>query len=88
MTPHHIHSWRLRKDRFPTRSNLDARGIDLDSLRCPIGGGWFAPQMTLMAFFLGTNRRISTQRKICDLMLLSTPPHGSFGAFEMEFALT
>ncbi|GJZ86781.1 hypothetical protein Tco_0658391, partial [Tanacetum coccineum] len=24
-----IHSWRLRKDRLPTRSNLDARGIDL-----------------------------------------------------------
>ncbi|GJX35148.1 reverse transcriptase domain, reverse transcriptase zinc-binding domain protein [Tanacetum coccineum] len=36
MTPHHIHSWRLRKDRFPTRLNLDARGIDLDSLRCPV----------------------------------------------------
>ncbi|GJW01986.1 reverse transcriptase domain, reverse transcriptase zinc-binding domain protein [Tanacetum coccineum] len=31
-----IHSWRLRKDRLPTRSNLDARGIDLDSLRCPV----------------------------------------------------
>ncbi|PWA63654.1 reverse transcriptase domain, Reverse transcriptase zinc-binding domain protein [Artemisia annua] len=31
-----IHSWRLRKDRLPTRSNLDARGIDIDSLRCPV----------------------------------------------------
>nr|GEV11831.1 retrovirus-related Pol polyprotein from transposon TNT 1-94 [Tanacetum cinerariifolium] len=31
-----IHSRRLRKDRLPTRSNLDARGIDLDSLRCPV----------------------------------------------------
>ncbi|GKC53088.1 reverse transcriptase domain, reverse transcriptase zinc-binding domain protein [Tanacetum coccineum] len=29
-------SWRLCKDRLPTRSNLDARGIDLDSLRCPV----------------------------------------------------
>ncbi|PWA61100.1 hypothetical protein CTI12_AA376090 [Artemisia annua] len=26
----------LRKDRLPTRSNLDARGIDIDSLRCPV----------------------------------------------------
>nr|GEU50440.1 reverse transcriptase domain, reverse transcriptase zinc-binding domain protein [Tanacetum cinerariifolium] len=26
----------LCKDRLPTRSNLDARGIDLDSLRCPV----------------------------------------------------
>nr|GEU34211.1 RNA-directed DNA polymerase, eukaryota, reverse transcriptase zinc-binding domain protein [Tanacetum cinerariifolium] len=110
-----IHSWRLRKDRLPTRSNLDARGIDLDSLRCPVCNdgiestphlfvwctvaaeiwcmikdwwGWFAPQMTLMAFFLGTNRRNSTQRKNCASMSLSTPPHGSFGAFEIEFALT
>ncbi|PWA41584.1 reverse transcriptase zinc-binding domain-containing protein [Artemisia annua] len=33
-----IHSWRLRKDRLPTRSNLDARGIDIDSLRCPLRG--------------------------------------------------
>ncbi|PWA85898.1 reverse transcriptase domain, Reverse transcriptase zinc-binding domain protein [Artemisia annua] len=31
-----IHSWRLSKDRLPTRSNLDARGIDIDSLRCPV----------------------------------------------------
>ncbi|GJR79119.1 glycerol-3-phosphate dehydrogenase [NAD(+)] 2, chloroplastic [Tanacetum coccineum] len=83
-----IHSWRLCKDRLPTRSDLDARGIDLDSLRCPIGGGWFAPQMTLMAFFLGTNRHNSTQRKNCASMSLSTPPHGSFGAFEIVFALT
>ncbi|GKB25262.1 RNA-directed DNA polymerase, eukaryota, reverse transcriptase zinc-binding domain protein [Tanacetum coccineum] len=30
------HSWRLRKDRLPTCLNLDARGIDLDSLRCPV----------------------------------------------------
>ncbi|PWA65521.1 reverse transcriptase domain, Reverse transcriptase zinc-binding domain protein [Artemisia annua] len=31
-----IHSWRLRKDRLPTRLNLDARGIDIDSLCCPV----------------------------------------------------
>nr|GEV63504.1 reverse transcriptase domain, reverse transcriptase zinc-binding domain protein [Tanacetum cinerariifolium] len=83
-----IHSWRLCKDRLPTRSNLDDRGIDLDSLRCPIGGDWFAPQMTLMAFFLGTNQRSSMQRKNYALMSLSTPPHGSFGAFKIDFALT
>ena len=29
-------SWRLGKDRLPTRCNLDARGINLDSTRCPL----------------------------------------------------
>nr|GEU83474.1 RNA-directed DNA polymerase, eukaryota, reverse transcriptase zinc-binding domain protein [Tanacetum cinerariifolium] len=83
-----IHAWRLCKDRLPTRSNLNARVIDLDSLHCLIGGGWFAPQMILIAFFLGTNQLISTQRKKLASMLLLTPPRGSFGAFEIEFALT
>ena len=31
-----IHSWRLSNNRLPTRINLDARGIDLHSVRCPI----------------------------------------------------
>ncbi|GKA86090.1 F-box domain containing protein [Tanacetum coccineum] len=31
-----IHTWRLFLDRLPTRYNLDIRGIDLDSTRCPI----------------------------------------------------
>ena len=31
-----IHSWRLSNNRLPTRFNLDARGIDLHSVRCPI----------------------------------------------------
>ncbi|GJY72694.1 ribonuclease H-like domain-containing protein [Tanacetum coccineum] len=30
-----IHSWRVAIDRLPTRCNLDSRGIDLDSTRCP-----------------------------------------------------
>ncbi|GJS72001.1 reverse transcriptase domain, reverse transcriptase zinc-binding domain protein [Tanacetum coccineum] len=31
-----IHTWGLFLDRLPTRYNLDIRGIDLDSTRCPI----------------------------------------------------
>ena len=31
-----IHSWRLSNNRLPTRFNLDVRGIDLHSVRCPI----------------------------------------------------
>ncbi|GJS78902.1 RNA-directed DNA polymerase, eukaryota, reverse transcriptase zinc-binding domain protein [Tanacetum coccineum] len=31
-----IHSWRLGLDRLPTRCNLDARGIDIHSKRCPV----------------------------------------------------
>ncbi|PWA79595.1 RNA-directed DNA polymerase, eukaryota, Reverse transcriptase zinc-binding domain protein [Artemisia annua] len=31
-----INTWRLCLDRLPTRCNLDARGVDLDSTRCPI----------------------------------------------------
>ncbi|PWA93028.1 RNA-directed DNA polymerase, eukaryota, Reverse transcriptase zinc-binding domain protein [Artemisia annua] len=31
-----IHAWRLLLDRLPTRHNLDVRGIDLDSTRCPV----------------------------------------------------
>nr|GFC62721.1 reverse transcriptase domain, reverse transcriptase zinc-binding domain protein [Tanacetum cinerariifolium] len=31
-----IHSWRLSNNRLPTRINLDAQGIDLHSVRCPI----------------------------------------------------
>ncbi|GJY24363.1 pentatricopeptide repeat-containing protein [Tanacetum coccineum] len=31
-----IHSWRLRLDRLPTRCNLDDRGIDIHSKRCPV----------------------------------------------------
>ncbi|GJY91591.1 putative RNA-directed DNA polymerase [Tanacetum coccineum] len=31
-----INTWRLFFDRLPTRCNLDARGVDLDSTRCPI----------------------------------------------------
>ncbi|GJX76845.1 reverse transcriptase domain, reverse transcriptase zinc-binding domain protein [Tanacetum coccineum] len=34
-----IHSWSLSLDRLPTRFNLDARGADLNSLRCPICDG-------------------------------------------------
>nr|GEW47153.1 reverse transcriptase domain, reverse transcriptase zinc-binding domain protein [Tanacetum cinerariifolium] len=31
-----IHSWILGLDRLPTRCNLNARGIDIDSTRCPV----------------------------------------------------
>ena len=31
-----IFSWRLCVDRLPTRCNLDKRGLDLDSIRCPM----------------------------------------------------
>lgn len=31
-----ISSWRLRLNRLPTRVNLDKRGIDLHSTRCPV----------------------------------------------------
>ncbi|GJQ98698.1 putative RNA-directed DNA polymerase, eukaryota, reverse transcriptase zinc-binding domain protein [Tanacetum coccineum] len=31
-----IHSWRLGLDRLLTRCNLNARGIDIDSTRCPV----------------------------------------------------
>ncbi|GJY59580.1 RNA-directed DNA polymerase, eukaryota, reverse transcriptase zinc-binding domain protein [Tanacetum coccineum] len=31
-----IHVWRLLLDRLPTHHNLDVRGIDLDSTRCPM----------------------------------------------------
>ena len=31
-----ILKWRISLDRIPTRSNLDSRGIDLDSTRCPV----------------------------------------------------
>ena len=31
-----IHSWRLGLDRLPTRCNLDDRGIDIHSKRCPV----------------------------------------------------
>nr|GEV34871.1 RNA-directed DNA polymerase, eukaryota, reverse transcriptase zinc-binding domain protein [Tanacetum cinerariifolium] len=31
-----IHAWKLLLDRLPTRHNLDVRGIDLDSTRCPM----------------------------------------------------
>ncbi|GJR19341.1 putative RNA-directed DNA polymerase, eukaryota, reverse transcriptase zinc-binding domain protein [Tanacetum coccineum] len=34
-----IHTWRATMDRLPTRYNLDARGMDLDSNRCPICDG-------------------------------------------------
>nr|GFA03089.1 RNA-directed DNA polymerase, eukaryota, reverse transcriptase zinc-binding domain protein [Tanacetum cinerariifolium] len=34
-----IHSWRLRMDRLPTRYNVDLRGIDLNSMRCPLCDG-------------------------------------------------
>ncbi|GJS69973.1 zinc finger, CCHC-type containing protein [Tanacetum coccineum] len=31
-----ILTWRISLDRIPTRSNLDSRGIDLDSISCPV----------------------------------------------------
>ncbi|GKB00525.1 RNA-directed DNA polymerase, eukaryota, reverse transcriptase zinc-binding domain protein, partial [Tanacetum coccineum] len=31
-----INTWRIIHKRVPTRSNLDYRGVDLDSVRCPI----------------------------------------------------
>ena len=31
-----INTWRAMNSRLPTRKNLDHRGMDLDSLRCPI----------------------------------------------------
>ncbi|GJV50140.1 zinc finger, CCHC-type containing protein [Tanacetum coccineum] len=31
-----IYAWRLCLDRLPTRVNLDKKGIDLDSVRCPV----------------------------------------------------
>ncbi|GKC69920.1 RNA-directed DNA polymerase, eukaryota, reverse transcriptase zinc-binding domain protein, partial [Tanacetum coccineum] len=31
-----ISSWRIKNQRLPTRLNLDKRGIDLHSVRCPI----------------------------------------------------
>ncbi|GJU37903.1 RNA-directed DNA polymerase, eukaryota, reverse transcriptase zinc-binding domain protein [Tanacetum coccineum] len=31
-----VYSWRLTRDRLPTRFNLDLRGIDVDSIRFPI----------------------------------------------------
>ena len=31
-----ILTWRVSNKRLPTRSNLDSRGIDLDSTRCPL----------------------------------------------------
>ncbi|GKD92368.1 RNA-directed DNA polymerase, eukaryota, reverse transcriptase zinc-binding domain protein [Tanacetum coccineum] len=31
-----ILTWRISLDRIPTRSNLDSRGIDLDSILCPV----------------------------------------------------
>ena len=31
-----IFSWRLSLNRLPTRSNLDYRGVDLDSVLCPL----------------------------------------------------
>ncbi|GJR46213.1 RNA-directed DNA polymerase, eukaryota, reverse transcriptase zinc-binding domain protein [Tanacetum coccineum] len=31
-----IHIWRLIQDRLPTRCNLDNRGIDIHSKRCPV----------------------------------------------------
>ncbi|GKC27975.1 RNA-directed DNA polymerase, eukaryota, reverse transcriptase zinc-binding domain protein [Tanacetum coccineum] len=31
-----ISSWRIKKQRLPTRLNLDKRGVDLHSVRCPI----------------------------------------------------
>ncbi|GJY25069.1 RNA-directed DNA polymerase, eukaryota, reverse transcriptase zinc-binding domain protein [Tanacetum coccineum] len=31
-----INTWRIIHKRDPTRSNLDYRGVDLDSVRCPI----------------------------------------------------
>ncbi|GJW25715.1 RNA-directed DNA polymerase, eukaryota, reverse transcriptase zinc-binding domain protein [Tanacetum coccineum] len=31
-----IHSWRLGLDRLPTRCNLNARGIEIDSTHCPV----------------------------------------------------
>ncbi|GJZ61616.1 reverse transcriptase domain, reverse transcriptase zinc-binding domain protein [Tanacetum coccineum] len=34
-----IHSWRLYLDRMPNRFNLDKRGIDLHSTRCPVCDG-------------------------------------------------
>nr|GEY13839.1 UDP-glycosyltransferase 73E1-like [Tanacetum cinerariifolium] len=34
-----IYSWHLSLDRLPTRFNLDARRVDLNSLRCPICDG-------------------------------------------------
>nr|GEU32941.1 RNA-directed DNA polymerase, eukaryota, reverse transcriptase zinc-binding domain protein [Tanacetum cinerariifolium] len=34
-----IHSWRLWMDRLPTRYNIVLRGIDLDSVRCPLCDG-------------------------------------------------
>ncbi|GJZ81560.1 reverse transcriptase domain, reverse transcriptase zinc-binding domain protein [Tanacetum coccineum] len=34
-----IHSWRLSLNHLPTRFNLDRRGIDLNSVRCPVCDG-------------------------------------------------
>ncbi|PWA35397.1 RNA-directed DNA polymerase, eukaryota, Reverse transcriptase zinc-binding domain protein [Artemisia annua] len=31
-----INTWRIIQKRVPTRSNLDIRGVDLDSIHCPI----------------------------------------------------
>lgn len=31
-----VHTWRLFRDRLPTRYNLDIRGIDLHSSLCPV----------------------------------------------------
>ena len=34
-----VFAWRLRLNRLPSLVNLDRRGVDLDSLLCPICGG-------------------------------------------------
>ncbi|GKD27953.1 hypothetical protein Tco_1234167 [Tanacetum coccineum] len=43
-----IMGWRLSIDKLPTRVNLDARGIDVPSVLCPVVGYSYSEMLSTM----------------------------------------
>ena len=69
-----ISSWRILNERLPTRSNLDQRGIDLHSTRCPVCDNDIETEVHLFIFCevaLDTWSKVLTWWKIQNITITS-----------------
>ncbi|GKD79087.1 RNA-directed DNA polymerase, eukaryota, reverse transcriptase zinc-binding domain protein [Tanacetum coccineum] len=81
-----VHTWRLYLDRLPTRCNLDSRGIDLHSFRCPVCDGDIE---TAQHLFIDCPIASGLWRMLRPaLTLWFTPLLGLFGDTKTVFVLT
>ncbi|GKC34441.1 Toll/interleukin-1 receptor domain-containing protein [Tanacetum coccineum] len=81
-----IHSWRLNNNRLPTRINLDARGIDLHSVRCPICDEDVETPQHLFIDCIVASQLWSMVANWHVLTRLSKPRYRLFGGSEIRFA--